>query len=110
EILAIAESSEISLRETISRLSGAGLDCIPGGGAEILDDEVRHRIARLKCRTEDWVSVHRTAHELGMRTTATMMFGVGETMDQRVNHFEVVRKLQEETADSRRSSPGAFSR
>ena len=48
------------------------------------------RIARLKCRTEDWVSVHRTAHELGMRTTATMMFGVGETFEQRVNHFEVV--------------------
>src|ERR1700761_8005335 len=71
EILAIAEYSEISLHETISRLRDAGLDSIPGGGAEILDDEVRKRIARLKCRTEDWVSVHRTAHELGMRTTAT---------------------------------------
>ena len=70
----------------------------PGGGAEILDDDVRQAsIARLKCRTEDWVSVHRIAHELGMRTTATMMFGVGETMEQRVNHFEVVHRLQEET-------------
>ena len=68
-----------------------------GGGAEILDDDVRFRIARLKCRTEDWVSVHRTAHQLGMRTTATMMFGVGETFDQRVNHFDVVRRLQEQT-------------
>src|SRR5260370_4626447 len=76
-------------------LRDAGLDSIPGGGAEILDDEVRFRIARLKCRTEDWVSVHRTAHALGMRTTATMMFGVGETMEHRVNHFEVVRRLQE---------------
>src|ERR1700732_5206583 len=97
EIIAIAEYSSLSLRDTIMRLRDAGLDSIPGGGAEILDDDVRKRIARLKCRTEDWVSVHRTAHELGMRTTATMMFGVGETFDQRVNHFEVVRRLQEET-------------
>jgi len=66
EILAIAEYSELSLRDTIARLRDAGLDSIPGGGAEILDDEVRKRIARLKCRTEDWVSVHRTAHALGM--------------------------------------------
>src|SRR5260370_15047079 len=97
EVLAIAEYSELSLRDTIMRLRDAGLDSIPGGGAEILDDEVRFRIARLKCRTEDWVSVHRTAHALGMRTTATMMFGVGETFEHRVNHFEVVRRLQEET-------------
>ncbi len=89
EILAIAEYSDLSVRDTIARLRDAGLDSIPGGGAEILDDEVRHRIARLKCRTEDWVLVHRTAHQLGMRTTATMMFGVGETLEQRVNHFEV---------------------
>ena len=88
-MLAIAEYSNLDLRTTIARLRDAGLDSIPGGGAEILDDEVRHRIARLKCDTEDWVSVHRTAHQLGMRTTATMMFGVGETFDQRINHFEV---------------------
>ena len=94
--------------ETISRLRDAGLDSIPGGGAEILDDEVRKRIARLKCRTEDWVSVHRTAHALGMRTTATMMFGVGETMEQRVNHFEVVRNLQEETGGFTAFIPWSF--
>jgi len=109
EILAIAEYSELTLRDTIIRLRDAGLDSIPGGGAEILDDEVRKRIARLKCRTEDWVAVHRTAHELGMRTTATMMFGVGETVEQRVNHFEVVRKLQEETGGFTASFPGASS-
>src|SRR5512146_3202225 len=97
EILAIAEYSNLSLRDTIARLRDAGLDSIPGGGAEILDDEVRHRIARLKCKTEDWVSVHRTAHQLGMRTTATMMFGIGETYDQRVEHFRVVRDLQDRT-------------
>src|SRR6201988_5035146 len=108
EILAIAEYSNLSLRDTIARLRDAGLDSIPGGGAEILDDDVRFRIARLKCRTEDWVSVHRTAHQLGMRTTATMMFGVGETFDQRINHFEVVRKLQEETGGFTAFIPWSF--
>ena len=108
EVLAIAEYSNLSLRDTIARLHDAGLDSIPGGGAEILDDDVRKRIARLKCRTQDWVSVHRTAHQLGMRTTATMMFGVGETMDQRINHFEVVRKLQEETGGFTAFIPWSF--
>ena len=107
-MLAIAEYSELDLRTTIARLRDAGLDSIPGGGAEILDDEVRHRIARLKCSTEDWVSVHRTAHQLGMRTTATMMFGVGETFDQRINHFEVVRRLQEETGGFTAFIPWSF--
>ena len=108
EVLAIAEYSGLDLRTTIARLRDAGLDSIPGGGAEILDDEVRFRIARLKCRTEDWVSVHRTAHHLGMRTTATMMFGVGESFDQRVNHFEVVRRLQEETGGFTAFIPWSF--
>jgi cyclic dehypoxanthinyl futalosine synthase len=108
EVLAIAEYSDLSLRDTIVRLRDAGLDSIPGGGAEILDDNVRKRIARLKCRTEDWVSVHRTAHQLGMRTTATMMFGVGETFEQRVNHFEVVRRLQEETGGFTAFIPWSF--
>ena len=108
EVLAIAEYSELSLRDTIIRLRDAGLDSIPGGGAEILDDDVRKRIARLKCRTEDWVSVHRTAHQLGMRTTATMMFGVGETFEQRINHFEVVRQLQEETGGFTAFIPWSF--
>ena len=108
EVLAIAEYSSLDLRTTIARLRHAGLDSIPGGGAEILDDDVRFRIARLKCRTADWVSVHRTAHELGMRTTATMMFGVGETFDQRINHFEVVRNLQEETGGFTAFIPWSF--
>ena len=108
EVLAIAEYSDLDLRTTIARLRDAGLDSIPGGGAEILDDDVRKRIARLKCRTEDWVSVHRTAHQLGMRITATMMFGVGETFDQRINHFEVVRRLQEETGGFTAFIPWSF--
>jgi cyclic dehypoxanthinyl futalosine synthase len=108
EILAIAEYSELSLRDTVMRLRDAGLDSIPGGGAEILDDEVRHKIARLKCGTEDWLAVHRTAHELGMRTTATMMFGVGETFEHRANHFERVYRLQEETGGFTAFIPWTF--
>jgi cyclic dehypoxanthinyl futalosine synthase len=108
EILAIAKYSGLPLRETILRLRDAGLDSIPGGGAEILDDEVRGRVARLKCSTADWLGVHRTAHQLGMRTTATMMFGVGETIDQRVNHFEVIRQLQEETGGFTAFIPWSF--
>jgi cyclic dehypoxanthinyl futalosine synthase len=108
EILCIAEVSGLSVLDTIMSLRDAGLDSIPGGGAEILDDEVRHRIARLKCKTQDWVDVHRTAHQLGMRTTATMMFGVGESFDQRINHFEVVRKLQEETGGFTAFIPWSF--
>src|SRR6266702_2618299 len=108
EVLAIAEYSNLDLRTTISRLRDAGLDSIPGGGAEILDDDVRKRIARLKCRTEGGVRVPRTAHQRGMRTTATMMFGVGETFEQRVNHFEVVRRLQEETGGFTAFIPWSF--
>src|SRR6202044_4104192 len=89
EIIAIAEYSELSIRDTIARLRDAGLDSIPGGGAEILDDEIRARISRLKCRSEEWVEVHRAAHALGMRTTATMMFGCGEEARHRVNHLEL---------------------
>ncbi len=97
EILNIAEVSALTLRDTLARLMDAGLDSIPGGGAEILDDEVRRRIARRKCTSEEWLGVHRTAHQLGLRTTATMMFGCGETFAQRLNHFDCLRQLQEET-------------
>jgi len=97
EILCIAEVSGLSIRDTIARLRDRGLQSIPGGGAEILDDEVRHRIARLKCKSEEWESVHREAHRLGMRTTATMMFGCGEEYRHRVNHLERLRRLQADT-------------
>jgi cyclic dehypoxanthinyl futalosine synthase len=90
EILCIAGVSELSLRDTIQRLKDAGLQSIPGGGAEILDDEVRGK-------SDDWEEVHRTAHALGLRTTATMMFGCGEELRHRVNHLERVRRIQEDT-------------
>ena len=108
EILGICDFSNISLEECITRLHAAGLQSIPGGGAEILDDEVRSKIARLKCTTEDWLSVHRTAHKLGMKTTATMMFGVGETIEHRINHFQRVYDLQEETGGFTAFIPWTF--
>jgi len=108
EILFFAELSGLPLRDTIARLRDAGLDSIPGGGAEILDDEVRYKVARLKCLTEDWLRVHRTAHQLGMRTTATMMFGCGEKLEHRVNHFQHVYDLQEETGGFTAFIPWTF--
>ena len=97
EILCIAEVSELTVEETIKRLMDAGLQSIPGGGAEILDDEIRGKIARLKCTSDDWEMMHRTAHNLGLRTTATMMFGHSEELRHRVNHLERVRRIQEDT-------------
>src|SRR5260370_13703706 len=108
EIIHFAEVSGISIEETIRRLRDAGLDSIPGGGAEILDDEVRHKIARLTCLTEDWLNLHRTAHKLAMRTTATMMFGVGETPEHRINHFQHLYDLQEETGGVPALFPWSF--
>jgi cyclic dehypoxanthinyl futalosine synthase len=110
ELINIAEVSGLSLRDTIARLRAAGLDSIPGGGAEILDNDVRHRISRLKCTVDDWINVHRTAHSLGMRTTATMMFGTGETIEQRMNHFEIVRQIQEDTGGFTAFIPWFFQR
>jgi cyclic dehypoxanthinyl futalosine synthase len=110
EILNIAQISGISIRETIARLRDAGLESIPGAGAEILDDEVRHRIARLKCTTSEWVDVHRTAHDLGLNTTATMMFGTGETLEQRLNHLDAIRDLQDETGGFTAFIPWPFQR
>ena len=110
EILYIAELSGLSVRDTIARLAASGLDSIPGAGAEILDDDVRRRISRLKCTTEEWLLVHRTAHQLGLRTTATMMFGCGETQEHRVRHFERIRQLQEETGGFTAFIPWMFQR
>ncbi len=110
EIVNIAEVSGLSLRDTLARLRDAGLDSVPGGGAEILDDDVRRRISRLKCTTQEWVDVHRTCHALGIRTTATMMFGTGETIEQRMNHFDLVRQIQEDTGGFTAFIPWAYQR
>jgi cyclic dehypoxanthinyl futalosine synthase len=97
EIWHIARTSQLPLDATIDRLVASGLDSIPGGGAEVLDDEVRRRIAPLKCSTDEWLTVMRAAHRKGLRSTATLMFGVGEEPRHRVNHFLRLRELQDET-------------
>ena len=97
EIIYIAHLSKLSLEETICRLRDAGLDSIPGAGAEILNDEVRDIIGFRKDRTREWLDVHRIAHGLKMRTTATMMYGHVETTEHRIEHLQQVRDLQDET-------------
>ncbi len=97
EIVHLAGISGLPTREALSRLKAAGLDSLPGGGAEILCDEVRRAVSPRKCTAEQWLEVMREARELGMRATATMMFGHIETMEQRVEHLLKVRALQDET-------------
>ncbi len=110
EIVNISKVSGLSLYDTLARLRDAGLDSLPGGGAEILDDEVRHRISRLKSSVQDWIDVHRACHAVGLRSTATMMFGTGETIEQRMNHFDIVRQMQEESGGFTAFIPWSFQR
>ena len=97
EILYIAHISRLSLEACIRRLGDAGLSSIPGAGAEILSDAVRDEIGFRKDRVAEWLEVHRTAHRLGMHTTATMMYGHVETVEQRMEHLRLIRELQDET-------------
>ena len=97
EILPLVTSAGITLRDGIMRLRDAGLDSISGDDAFIFDDALRAGMAPGQCSRQDWIRVHRTAHELGMQTTAAMRFGMGETAEQRVQHLAIVRELQEDT-------------
>ncbi len=85
------------LREVIEKFQAAGLGSIPGGGGEILVDAVRDRIAPLKCKSDAWLEVMRIAHSLGLRSSATMMFGHVETVDDRIAHLHRLRETQDET-------------
>ncbi|MBI4912964.1 MAG: CofH family radical SAM protein [Acidobacteria bacterium] len=95
EIQMMSRLSGLSLRGTIARLKAAGLGSIPGGGAEILVDRIRKKIAPLKGGVEKWIEVMEAAHEEGMRTTATMMFGITETLEERVEHLRHLRQQQD---------------
>jgi len=97
EIDFIAQKSNLSVARTIACLQQAGLDSIPGGGAEILCDEIRTRVSPDKCTTDAWLEVMRQAHLAGMRSTATMMFGHVETHAHVVEHLDRIRQLQDET-------------
>ncbi|WP_446008439.1 cyclic dehypoxanthinyl futalosine synthase [Candidatus Electrothrix sp.] len=97
EICHFAEISGCSVKDVLQRLMTAGLDSIPGGGAEILSDRVREQLAPRKCSADAWIAVMETAHALGMRTTATMMFGHIETWEERLEHLQRLRDLQDRT-------------
>ena len=98
EVCHFANLSGLSVHEVIVRLQKAGLDSIPGGGAEILNDRVRGESAPRKCSADEWLGVMEEAHKLGMRTTATMMFGHIETMAERLEHLDRLRHLQDKSA------------
>jgi cyclic dehypoxanthinyl futalosine synthase len=97
EITYLARKAGLTVGDTLKRLNAAGLDSIPGGGAEILVDRVREQVSPNKIRWRDWMAVMREAHLLGMPTTATMMFGSLETQEDIIQHLVRVRDLQEET-------------
>ncbi|NLT35178.1 MAG: dehypoxanthine futalosine cyclase [Gaiellales bacterium] len=108
EIVYVARLSGLSVAETLSRLGRAGLDSLPGGGAEILVDAVRRELAPGKATTAEWLEVMREAHRQGMKTTATMMFGSIESVEDRVEHLQQVRALQDETGGFRAFIPWTF--
>jgi cyclic dehypoxanthinyl futalosine synthase len=97
EVQQMARISGKSYFEILSELKSVGLAGLPGGGGEILDDEVRRRVSPKKIKADEWIEVMRVAHGLDLTTTATMVIGFGETIEQRLNHFDRVRNLQEET-------------
>ncbi len=97
EILHIGRLEGLSTRVVLERLREAGLDSVPGGGAEILVDRVRRTIAKAKCTSDEWLGVMRVAHHMGLRSSATMMYGTVDTAADRVNHLVKIRELQDET-------------
>ena len=96
EVQHIARRSKLTIQATLTRLRDAGLDSLPGGGAEILVDRVRDLIAPKKTKAGEWLGVMRAAHRLGISTTATMMYGHVETLEERVEHMRRIRELQDE--------------
>ncbi len=97
EILHIAQLEDLSVAAVLTRLRAAGMDSVPGGGAEILVDRVRRTIAKAKCTSEEWLSVMRTAHRMGLRSSCTMMYGTTDTANDRIAHLIKLRELQDET-------------
>jgi len=97
EIFYMIRREEVSVVEGLRRLQEAGMECIPGGGAEIFDAELRKKICPDKCTSEEWLAVHRAAHNMGIATNCTMLYGHIETLEHRVDHLERLRKLQDES-------------
>lgn len=97
EIAHVARIEKMSIHDVLVALHEAGLDTLPGGGAEVFGRGVRMAIAEKKLAAEDWINVHRTAHQLGIRSNCTMLYGHVETMQDRVDHLTLLRDLQDET-------------
>ena len=108
EIHYFSDKYGMTYAETLSRLKAAGLDSMPGGGAEIFHPEVREEICPGKATAEEWLEVHRTAHRLGLRTNATMLYGHVERPEHRVDHMRRLRELQDETGGFQTFIPLAF--
>jgi len=108
EIVFLAKKENLTVEEVLKTLKEAGLDSVPGGGAEILTQRVRNLISPAKCTVEEWFEVHETAHKLGMKTTATMMFGHYESDEDIVEHLTRVRKLQDKTGGFTAFIPWTF--
>lgn len=108
EVYHISKVSRLPLDETLARLQAAGLDSLPGGGAEILVNDVRERMSPKKIDADTWLAVMRSAHEAGLKSTATMMFGSVESLADRVEHLRRVRELQDETGGFRAFIPWTF--
>jgi len=101
EIIYIKNISKLSMEETLLRLKAAGLHSVPGGGAEILTDRVRNFISEYKDTAEEWLDCMRVAHKVGLRSSATMMYGSVDTLEDRVEHLQKLRDLQDETGGFR---------
>lgn len=108
EIVHFAEQANLTIRQTLLKLRAAGLDSLPGGGAEILVDRVRKYISPRKISWQQWMAVMEEAHKLGMKTTATMMFGSVETLADRVKHLVRVREQQDKTGGFTAFIPWSF--
>jgi len=108
EICYIADSADLTIRETLHILREAGLDSVPGGGAEILSDRVREILSPRKIKSSRWLKVMETAHLLGMRTTATMMFGSIERPEDIITHLDAIRELQDKTGGFTAFIPWSF--
>jgi cyclic dehypoxanthinyl futalosine synthase len=106
EVYGMAKTFRMSYSEVIKALMDAGLDSIPGGGGEILVDEIRKK-RRTECNSQEWLDAMEAAHQLGLKTTGTMMIGYGETVDQRIEHLEKLYQLQQRTLAS--GKPGFVS-
>jgi aminodeoxyfutalosine synthase len=96
EIYYFAQISGLTIREVLQTLQQAGLGSLPGGGAEILNDELRLQLCPRKAMSQDWLEVHRTAHQLGIKTNCTMLFGHIESFEDRINHLLTLRDLQDQ--------------